>query len=136
MLATRKSVTVAACAHANPHPSTQSYLGGRAGQPGSWTPRDEVSTGELGRQRIVWVGFDVLQSNWPLRISFPIFIANAVEWLDPANARNGQLLVKAGDPFRLALLEPQTDAQVTLPDGATKALKLDPTAKARPVGMD
>ncbi|MCX6927849.1 MAG: hypothetical protein NT154_32270, partial [Verrucomicrobia bacterium] len=82
----------------------------------------------LGRQRIIWIGFDVLQSNWPLRVSFPIFIANAVEWLDPANARSGQLLVKAGEPFRLALLEPQPTAQVTLPGGATKSLTLDPTA--------
>jgi hypothetical protein len=87
-----------------------------------------ILAGELGRQRIIWIGFDVLQSNWPLRVSFPIFIANAVEWLDPANARSGQLLVKAGDPFRLALLEPQSSAQVTFPGGATKSLKLDPTA--------
>jgi hypothetical protein len=87
-----------------------------------------ILAGELGRQRIVWIGFDILESNWPLRVSFPIFIANAVEWLNPANARSGQLLVKAGDPFRLALLEPQPGAQVTLPDGTTKALKLDPTA--------
>jgi len=87
-----------------------------------------IVAGELGRQRIIWIGFDVLESNWPLRVSFPIFIANAVEWLDPSSARNGQLLVKAGDPFRLALLEPASSAQVTLPDGATKSLKLDPTA--------
>ena len=36
--------------------------------------------------------------------------------------------MKAGDPFRLALVEPQTGAEVTLPGGATKSLKLDPTA--------
>ena len=42
--------------------------------------------GELGRQRIIWVGFDILESDWPLRVSFPIFIANAVEWLSPADS--------------------------------------------------
>jgi Ca-activated chloride channel homolog len=87
-----------------------------------------ILAGELGRQRIIWIGFDVLESNWPLRVSFPIFIANAVEWLNPASARSGQLLVKAGDPFRLALTEPARTAQVTLPGGATKSLTLDPTA--------
>ena len=87
-----------------------------------------VLAGELGRQRIVWIGFDVLESNWPLRISFPIFIANAVEWLNPANAKGGQLLVKAGDPFRLALTQPAKTAQVTLPDNTTKTLNLDPNA--------
>jgi Ca-activated chloride channel family protein len=69
-----------------------------------------------------------LESEWPRRVSFPIFIANAVEWLNPANARSGQLLVKAGDPFRLALTEPVASAQVIVPGGAAKTLTLDPNA--------
>ena len=84
--------------------------------------------GELGRQRIVWVGFDTLQSLWPYRVSFPIFIENAVDWLNPANAKGAQLLVKAGDPFRLALTHAETGAQVTLPGGQTKSLTVDPNA--------
>jgi Ca-activated chloride channel family protein len=89
---------------------------------------DLIVTGDLGRQRILWVGFDTLESNWPLRISFPIFIANAVDWLNPANAKSSQLLVRAGDAFRLALSEPAASAQVTLPDGTSRQLKLDPAA--------
>jgi hypothetical protein len=81
-----------------------------------------ILAGDLGRQRIVWVGFDPLESNWPRRVSFPIFIANAVDWLDPANAKNSQLLIKAGDPFRLALNEPATSAEIKLPDGTKKQL--------------
>src|SRR6266446_5243237 len=84
--------------------------------------------GELGRQRIIWIGFDILESNWPLRVSFPIFIANAVEWLNPANAKGGQLLVKAGDAFRLALTHPEKSAQLTLPGGTTKTMNIDPSA--------
>ena len=76
-----------------------------------------ILAGDLGRQRIVWVGFDLLESNWPLRISFPIFIANAVDWLNPANAQNSQLVIKPGDAFRLALAHPENTAQVTTPDG-------------------
>lgn len=84
-----------------------------------------IVAGEIGRQRIVWVGFDPLESNWPLRVSFPIFIANAVEWLNPANAKNSQLLVKAGDPFRLAVTTPVKIAEVKLPDGKTTALNVE-----------
>ena len=84
--------------------------------------------GELGRQRIIWIGFDILESNWPLRVSFPIFIANAVEWLNPANAKGGQLLVKAGDAFRLALTHPEKSAQLALPGGTTKTVTIDPNA--------
>jgi Ca-activated chloride channel family protein len=84
--------------------------------------------GDLARQRVVWIGFDILESNWPLRVSFPIFIANAVEWLNPANEKGAQLMVKAGDPFRLALAGPQKTAQVRLPGGETVSLQLDPKA--------
>jgi hypothetical protein len=84
--------------------------------------------GELGRQRIIWIGFDLLESNWPLRVSFPIFIANAVEWLNPANARGGQLMVKAGDAFRLPLTQSERTAQVTLPGGTVKSVAVDPAA--------
>src|SRR5258706_5469756 len=87
-----------------------------------------ILAGELGRQRIVWIGFDILESNWPLRVSFPIFIANAVDWLNPANAKGGQLLVKAGEPFRLGLTEPVSSAQITLPSGQTKSIAMDAKA--------
>jgi hypothetical protein len=82
--------------------------------------------GELDGRRIVWAGFDVLESNWPLRVSFPIFIANAVEWLNPANAKSAQLLVKAGDPFRLSLTEPVKSAEVTCPDKRTVPAEVGP----------
>jgi Ca-activated chloride channel family protein len=84
--------------------------------------------GELGRQRIVWIGFDILESNWPLRVSFPIFIANAVEWLNPANAKNSQLLVKSGDSFRLALSRPETEARITNPDGVSRTIPIEANA--------
>lgn len=87
-----------------------------------------ILAGELGRQRIIWIGFDVLESNWPMRVSFAIFFVNAVDWLNPANAQNNQLLVKAGDAFRLALTHPEKSAQVTLPGGNTRTIRLDEKA--------
>jgi Ca-activated chloride channel homolog len=88
-----------------------------------------VLAGELARQKIVWVGFDSLQSTWPLRISFPIFIANAVEFLNPASAKNSQLFVRAGEPFRFALAQNTSGAKIILPDGNSKDLQIDPTAR-------
>src|SRR5438128_8595855 len=85
--------------------------------------------GELARQRIVWLGFDTLESTWPLRISFPIFIANAVDWLNPASIQASQLLVKAGEPLRQALNEPVPSAEVTFPDGRKRALVVDTHAQ-------
>ena len=51
-----------------------------------------------------------------------MFIANAVEWLNPAAAKSGQLLVHAGEPFRYSLPQPAATAEVTLPDGSKKTI--------------
>ncbi len=59
--------------------------------------------GEQARRRLIWLAFDPLQSTWPLRVSFPIFIANALEWLNPAGAKSSASMVKAGDPLRLQI---------------------------------
>jgi len=88
-----------------------------------------ILAGEQGRQRLVWIGFDTLQSTWPLRVSFPIFIANSLAWLNPAASRAGQFQVRAGDPIRLALAQPVTNATVRLPDGSERALAIDPGAR-------
>ncbi len=80
-----------------------------------------IFAGESGRQRVVWLAFDTLRSTWPLRISFPIFIANCVDWLNPATARAERFQVKTGEPIRLPIPAPivaAASAMVTLPDGA------------------
>lgn len=88
-----------------------------------------ILAGEVDRRRVVWLGFDTLQSTWPLRVSFPIFIANAVEWLNPATAQAGRYLVRAGDPLRWPLPESAPSASVRLPDGTEKTLTLDAGAR-------
>ncbi|MSU64082.1 MAG: VWA domain-containing protein [Pedosphaera sp.] len=84
-----------------------------------------ILAGELGRQRIVWVGFDTLQSTWPLRISFPIFVANAMEWLSPTAINGAQLAVQAGNPFRLSLAQQINSVELTRPDNTTRLLPVD-----------
>lgn len=93
-----------------------------------------IVAGELNRQRIVWIGFDPLQSTWPLRISFPIFMANAVDWLNPSSANNGQYLVQAGNAFRLPLAPGLTTAQLTTPDGKSRSLAIEPDARELVIG--
>lgn len=79
-----------------------------------------ILAGELGRQRIIWIGFDLLDSTWPLRVSFPIFVANAADWLNPNTSRGQQFQVKAGEAFRFPLLQPESIARVTMPDGSVR----------------
>ena len=84
-----------------------------------------ILAGEIEQHRLLWIGFDTLQSDWPLRLSFPIFIANAVEWLNPASVSNSRLTVRSGEPLRLGLPQPVTAAKVTRPDGSTRDLTFE-----------
>jgi Ca-activated chloride channel homolog len=40
-----------------------------------------IASGEHSGLRIISVGFALSDSDWPLRVSFPIFLTNAVDWL-------------------------------------------------------
>ncbi len=82
-----------------------------------------LMAGELAHQKIIWIGFDTLQSTWPLRFSFPMFTANAVDWLNPASTRSDQLMIHAGEPFRFGFARPIGTAEVELPDGTKKTVK-------------
>jgi Ca-activated chloride channel family protein len=84
-----------------------------------------VIAGESGRQRVVWIGFDLLSSTWPLRVSFPMFVANAVEWLNPATARAEQLNVRAGDPLRFELPPDAGPVAVRPPGGDWMPVTVD-----------
>jgi hypothetical protein len=93
-----------------------------------------VIAGELNRQRLVWIGFDPLQSTWPLRISFPIFMANAVDWLNPASANSGLYLVQPGNAFRYTLPAKSSSVQLTAPDGKTRSLSIDDDTRELVIG--
>lgn len=87
-----------------------------------------IVAGELGRRRVVWIGFDLLGSTWPLRVSFPLFIANAVEWLNPATARAERLNVRAGEALRVEWPEGATRLEVRSPERGWEDLSLTPGA--------
>lgn len=88
-----------------------------------------IIAGEIERKRVVWAGFDTMQTTWPLRISFPIFIQNALEWLNPASGSASQFTVKTGEPFRFGLESPVESAQVTAPDGSVRSFTLEKDAR-------
>lgn len=78
-----------------------------------------------GGQQILVVAFDLAKSDWPLRLSFPLFIQNVVSWA-PRASLGGGLSVPTGKPLTL-MPSPQAEhAVVTLPDGTTTQTPLDP----------
>lgn len=67
----------------------------------------------------VYVAFEPLQSDFPLQVGFPIFIANVLDYVGNGVAADA-MAVKAGVPFSLPLLG---GATLTDPEGSRHELK-------------
>jgi hypothetical protein len=77
---------------------------------------------ERGRTRAVVVTFSVLQSDWPFRLSFPLFLANALDWLrEEAHSQS-----RPGEPLRIRLGDNETEVEVTSPRGVKRKLTGEP----------
>lgn len=61
---------------------------------------------ERGGKRMLYAAWNLLDSDLPLRVSFPILVGNAVSWLTgEGRTSGGGLTVRAGQPFSVALPE-------------------------------
>jgi hypothetical protein len=78
-----------------------------------------------GGQQILVIAFDIGESNWPLRLSFPLFVQNLLAWV-PRAAMAQETSVPAGRPLTIMPTPDREYATVTLPDGSTERVQLDP----------
>jgi Ca-activated chloride channel family protein len=80
--------------------------------------------GSVDGQRIAVLTFDLHASDLPLKIDFPILMANLVEWFAPARAFDAPDGLLPGEPL---VIRPQatTDRyRITLPDGSTQVFEV------------
>jgi len=94
---------------------------GRVGVPRPWAQSlaeceggSLLAAGEHEGVRVVYVGWDVLQSDFPLRVAWPIFISNCVDWLARPQGGGGEPTVRPGETVTLPL--PGSLERVTLRD--------------------
>jgi len=80
-----------------------------------------VAVGERDGKRWLFIGFNVLESDFPLRVGFPIFVANALRWSVRGKGEEQGFLVKAGSTFSLSV--PTLKATLQFPDGRTETLR-------------
>ncbi len=73
---------------------------------------------DTGSQRRVYAAFDLLQSDFPLQVGFPIFVANALDFLGGTQTE-GALAIRAGQTLALPA---DRAATWTAPDGTETAL--------------
>ncbi len=77
--------------------------------------------GEQMGRRWLFVGFNLLDSDFPLRVGFPIFVANALRWLAGKQRWEQGFVVKAGNIVSLTV--PTEQVVLRLPNGRSQSLQ-------------
>jgi hypothetical protein len=90
--------------------------------PPGWTFRTPIKSfehsllvaGSNPTRRIAVLGFDLLQSDLPLRIAFPLLISNTLQWLDPREL-DVPLALRAGESLPLKAGQRIAPSPITAP---------------------
>lgn len=105
--------------------STQSSVWGHTLVDGSRGPL--LVAGEANGSRVVSAGFSLSDSDWPLRVAFPLFLANSIAWLSEGSVPGTVLPgYAAGQAAPVTLPPGGGAAQVTRPDGTTRRISVPP----------
>jgi hypothetical protein len=80
---------------------------------------------EKGRLKALVIGFDLLGSDLPFRVAFPLLMVNALEWMQPKRAEFPATQVQAGLPYTLESVGEEEEVEVKTPSGKTETLKID-----------
>ena len=76
-----------------------------------------ISKLDTGRLRVVHLGFDLLDSDLPLRVAFPVLMSNILEWLSPQQGTFVSHQVQAGEPYFIELEGLPSEVSVRKPSG-------------------
>jgi hypothetical protein len=87
----------------------------------------ERKTDAATTQRVVWCGFDLRDSDLPLRVAFPIFITSSLRWLASPNASSAteNTARRAGETVTLPVPAGVREVTVQAPDKSTSRLPVD-----------
>lgn len=99
-------------------------------KPKPWaTPIVEADSGTLAAAgvqsgcRFVQLSFSILDSDFPLKVGFPIFITNCLDWLAPIGAESGDS-IRTGSPMYIDVPPGTTSLMVTNPEGRKKTINV------------
>ena len=75
-----------------------------------------------GSLRFVQLGFDLMETDLPLRVAFPIFMSNVLRWANPNSLRFSAKMVQTGEAALLAIPPNATSLTLLRPDGERQRL--------------
>lgn len=81
-----------------------------------------IAVGERGGLRVACVSFRILDSDWPLRVSFPIFFANAIRWAREEDPLSADRVVRPGRPLSIRAPREKQAGSLTDPAGHVRPL--------------
>ena len=82
-------------------------------------------------RRVVLVAFELinaesrLNTNWPFRVSFPVFFSNAIHWLNPEVHGAAPAMIQVGSPITFNLPADCPSAAIRDPRGTITAVEAD-----------
>jgi hypothetical protein len=76
-----------------------------------------ISSFDTDRLRAIHLGFDLLESDLPLRVAFPVLMSNILEWLSPQHGTFVSHQVQAGAPYLIDVDALTTEVSLRKPSG-------------------
>ncbi len=84
-----------------------------------------VFVGETQSRRVAVLAFDLLDSDLPLQIAFPILFSNLLDYLNPPAIYDAPQGFVVGDPVALHPAPDVNELLITAPDGTEETLPVD-----------
>jgi hypothetical protein len=81
-------------------------------------------------RRLLHLGWDLRRSDFPLRVGFPVFMGNALDWLSGQRERAAVLNTRTGQTLTLPAPLKVKEIDVTLPDRSTLRVPVSGTTVA------
>lgn len=94
-----------------------------------------IALGEKGGVRSAYIGFDLLKTDLPLRVAFPILMTNLLQWLVSESSAAETRTVRSGQPFSIAVGQDVREALLKGPGGMNLRLPAEGGAIHAP-GVD
>lgn len=84
-----------------------------------------IAVGEHAGVKSAFVGFPLLKTEFPLRVAFPIFFNNMVQWLGARPGKTEGMQLRTGQPASFDIPEGVKEVTVKAPDGSRASARVD-----------
>jgi hypothetical protein len=83
-----------------------------------WSPETALALALLDENlKLVYLGFDLAQSNFPLQAAFPLFFSQSLEWLRPLGSSFAATHIAAGSTYTIQVPSIATQVIMRMPSG-------------------